>query len=141
MKGKDVFRFRSNRRLTIHRCLQREKERRRKLHEQISHTFFFASRLFFHLCLDSRTIPTEVLLSLTNIVRYYVFRRKKGRKPGTAQNQPMSSVHVCHPAASFPLFFSPYSHKLDKTFAARKVWERNESFLSPSIRLPVTSRR
>ncbi len=59
MTDKDVFRFRSNRRLTIRPCLRREKERRRKLHQQISHAFFFASRLFFHLCLDSWTVPTR----------------------------------------------------------------------------------
>ncbi len=34
MKGKDVFRFRSNQRLTIRLCLRREKESRRKLHQQ-----------------------------------------------------------------------------------------------------------
>ncbi len=28
------------------------------LRQHISHAFFFASRLFFHLCLDSRTVPT-----------------------------------------------------------------------------------
>ncbi len=44
--------------MTIHFRLRREKERRPKLHQQNSHAFFFASRLFFHLCLDSRTVPT-----------------------------------------------------------------------------------
>ncbi len=59
MKGKDVFRIRSNRRLTIRQYLRRENERRRKLHQQTSHTLFFASRLFFHLCGDSWTVPTH----------------------------------------------------------------------------------
>ena len=63
MLGKGVFRFRSNQRLTIRLRLRQEKERRWKLLQQISHAFFFASRLFFHLCLDSRTVPTHVAAS------------------------------------------------------------------------------
>ncbi len=59
MIDKGVFQFRSNRRLTIRLRLRREKERRRKLHQKISQAFFFALRLFFHLCLDSRTVPTQ----------------------------------------------------------------------------------
>ena len=50
----------SNRRLTINLYLRREKERRRKHHQQISHTFFFTLSIFFQRCSDSWTVPTPL---------------------------------------------------------------------------------
>ncbi len=50
----------SNQRLTVCSGLRRKMKKRQKLHQQISHALIIASELFFHMCLDSRTVPTPL---------------------------------------------------------------------------------